>query len=176
MFRTLQLLFNLEKSKTDLMKNILKQAFHWKAIVFTLKRIKTGFKFADILNCICSVAINKSKAETALYCAFVKSHLFISRTRTDDDASEKKTISRRLDQWIKWDIDSLFLEATISQETIKRTKAKNNLLLNTKKYVTLEVLLKKRKVVSFLNDKTDSKTVHDVLLKKYLEIRKANLN
>ena len=51
-------------------------------------------------------------------------HLILARTRMEDDASNNKTIARRLDQWTNWDIDSLFLEAKSVQERMSRTKAK----------------------------------------------------
>ena len=50
--------------------------------------------------------------------------LILARAITEVDASNNKTIERRLDQWIKWDIDSLFLEAKSIQEGMKRTKTK----------------------------------------------------
>ena len=61
-----------------------------------------------------------------MYCAMVLPHLILAITRTEDDASNNKTIARQLDQWIKWDIDSLFLEAKTIQERISRTKAKRS--------------------------------------------------
>ena len=84
----------------------------------SLPRNKTGHKFFDNLNEILSATLNDSNAETAMYCAMVMPHLIIAITRTEDDVGPF--------QWIKWDLDSLFLEATAIQERINRTKAKQS--------------------------------------------------
>ena len=68
-----------------------------------------------------------------MYCAMVMSHLILARTRTEDDAAINKTIARRLDQWVKWDIDSLLVEAKVIQERMSELK-QNNLLLNKKDF------------------------------------------
>ena len=141
------------------MKNIYKQVVHWKAIFFTLPRNKTGIKFTNNLNEILSATLNDSNAETAMYCSMVMPHLILARTRTEVDAVNNKTIARRLHQWIKWDIDSLFLEAKAIQERMSSTKAKRSVdeykefdkYLSTGKIsMPFEVLERKRKVVSFL--------------------------
>ena len=111
---------NLEESKEELMENIYKQVVHWKAILFTLPRNMTGIKFTDTLNEILSTTLNDSNAETAMYCVMVMPHLILTRTRTENHASNK-TILRRLDQW-----DTLFLEAKAIQEHMTRTKAKGS--------------------------------------------------
>ena len=59
-----------------------------------------------------------------MYCAMVISHLILAKTKTKDDASNNKTIARRLDQWVKLDIDSLFFEAKAMKERMSRTKTK----------------------------------------------------
>ena len=64
-----------------------------------------------------------------MYCAMVMPHLIRARIRTEDDVSNNKTIARPLYQWIKWDIDSLFLDAKAIHERMSRTKA--NLWLET---------------------------------------------
>ena len=94
-----------------------------------------------------------------MYCAMVISHLILAKTKTKDDASNNKTIARRLDQWVKLDIDSLFFEAKAMKERMSRTKTKryvdeykeNNKYMSTGKIpLQFEVLQKKRKVVYFL--------------------------
>ena len=45
---------------------------------------------------------------------------------TEDDASNNKTLARRLEQWIKWIIDSLFLKAKAIQERMRRTKSRRS--------------------------------------------------
>ena len=173
------------KAKTELMKNIYKQVVHWKAIFFTLPRNKTGLKFTDTLNEILSATLNDFNAEMARNCAMMMPHL-LERARTEDDASNNKTIARRLDQWIKWDIDSLLLEAKSIQEFMSSTKAKRSFddykefdehmstgkISNAIRSLTEEA---KGGILS-LTDKVDIKTVLDILREKNLEPSKANLN
>ena len=93
-----------------------------------------------------------------MYCAMVMPHLILARTRTVDYASYNKTIARQLDQWIKWDIDSMFLKAKTIQERMSKTKTKRSVddyneydkyMLTGKFPIPFEVLQTKRKVVSF---------------------------
>ena len=89
-------------------------------------------------------------------------HLILARTKTENDASNNKSIARRLAQWINWDRDFLFLEAKANQERMSRTKKQkqSNLLMNKKNLINtcqqeklpmpFRVLQKTRKVVSFL--------------------------
>ena len=109
-----------------LLKNVYKQVVQRKAIFFTLPKNKTGIKFTDTLNEILSANLTDSNAETAIYCPMVMPHLILARTRMEDDAAYNKTVAGRLDQWIKWDIDSLFLETKVIQERMSRTKAKQS--------------------------------------------------
>ena len=151
-----------------------------------LLRNKTGIKFNDALIEILSSNLNDSNAETAMYCAMVISHLILAKTKTKDDASNNKTIARRLDQWVKWDIDSLFFEAKAIKERMSRTKTKRY-VDEYKKYkknmstgkisIAIRSLTEKAKGgVLSLTDKIDEKTVLDVLRKKHPEPCKANLN
>ena len=91
-------------------------------------------------------------------CAMVMPHLILARTGTEDDASNGKTISRRLDQWINLDIGSVFLEAELNQERKSKTKTKGSVddysaigkTCEEKKIpMPSEVLQKKRRMVSF---------------------------
>ena len=136
----------------------------------------TGVKFTDILNEILSAALNDSNAETTMYCAMVMPHFILERTRAEDDASNNKTNARRLGQWIKWDIDSLFLEAKAIQEGMSRTKAKQSddeykefdkYMSTGKTTNAIRSLTEEAKVcVLSLTDNVDKKTVLGVLRKK----------
>ena len=120
-----------------------------------------------------------------MYCAMVLPHLILAITRTEDDASNNKTIARQLDQWIKWDIRSLFLEANAIQERMNRTKAKRSVGEYKKfdKYMSLEkisnanrILTKKAKggALSLLTNLT--RKVLDVLRENHPGPGRANLN
>ena len=61
-----------------------------------------------------------------MYCTMVMPDIILAGTGTQDDESNSKTIARRLDQCIKWDIDSLLLEAKFPQECMSKTKAKRS--------------------------------------------------
>ena len=133
-----------------------------------------------------SDTLNDSNAETAMYCALVMHHLILLRTRLEDDTSNKKTISRRVDQWINWNIDSLFLEAKSIQEGVSRTEAKQ-FLMNTKNLMNTCQPEKNFKVIPSLTDegkggvlsltdKVDIKTVVDNLRERHPKPNKAILN
>ena len=68
--------------------------------------------------------------------------LIFARTRTEDYASNNKTIARRSDQWIKWDIESLFHEAKAIQESLSKTKAEGSV----KKYEEFDECMSKGKI------------------------------
>ena len=121
---TLQLLAEPRGKQKRTYEEGLRKICLLKSNIFTLPRNKTGFKFTDTLNEILSATLNDSNAETAMYCEMVMPHLNLARTRTEDEASNNKINARRLDQWIKWDIESLFLEAKVIQECMSRTNAK----------------------------------------------------
>ena len=113
-------------------------------------------------------------------------HLFLARTRTEDITSNNKTIARRVDQRIKWDIDSLFLEAKSIRVGASRTKGKQFLmntenLMNTcqpqKNFSAIRSLTEEAKGGVFsLTDKIDKKTVLDVSREKNPEPNEAILN
>ena len=121
-----------------------------------------------------------------MYCATVMPHLILAKTRTEDDASNNKTIARRLDQWINWGIDSLFLEAKAIQERMSRTKAKRSVdeYKECDKYMStgklsnaIRSLTEEAKAgVLSLTEKVDRKRVLDVLREQHPKPCKANLN
>ena len=102
--------------------------------------------------------------------------LILERTRAEDEASNNKTIARRLSQWIKWDIGSLFLEAKAIQDGMSRTKAKRSVeeYKEFDKYTSTantsnanRSLTEEAKVfVLSLTDKFDKRTVLGVLREK----------
>ena len=95
-----------------------------------------------------------------MYCAMVIPHLILAKTKTKDDASNNKTIARRLDQWVKLDIDSLFFGAKAMKERMSRTKTKRyvdeykeyNKYMSTRKKIhsNSKSYRKSNKVVPFL--------------------------
>ena len=121
-----------------------------------------------------------------MYCAMVILNFILANTRTEDDASNNKTIARRLDQWVKWDIDSLFFEAKAIKERRCKTKTKRyvdeykeyNKYMSTRKIsiAILSLTVKAKGGVHSLTDKVDKKTVLDVLRQKHPEPCKANSN
>ena len=151
-----------------------------------LLRNQTGLKFTDTLSEILSVTLTDSNAETAMCCAMVMPYLILARTRTEYDASNNKNIARRLDQWIKRDIDSLYIEPKAFQERMSRTKAKWSVVedkdfdkyLSTGKISSVNRSLTEEAKggVRSLTAKVDKKTVLDVLREKHSEPCKANLN
>ena len=53
-----------------------------------------------------------------MYYAMVMAQHSLARTRTEDEASNNKTIENRLGQWIKWDMDSNFLRQKLSENVL----------------------------------------------------------
>ena len=121
-----------------------------------------------------------------MYCAMMMPHLIFASTRTKVDASNNKAIARRSDQWIKWDIDSLFLEAKIIQERMSRIKAKRsvdvckvfNKYMSTERNSNAIRSLTEEPTVVFLSltDRVSKNRVFDVLREKHPEPCKLNLN
>ena len=156
------------------------------ATFLTLPRNKTGLNFTDTLNEILFATLNDSNAETAMYWAMMMPHLILASTGTEVDASNNKAIARRSDQWIKWDIDSLFLESKIVQERMSRTKAKRsvdvcnvfNKYLSTERNSNGIRSLTEEATGGFLSltDRVSQNRVFDVLREKHPEPCKLNLN
>ena len=112
-----------------------------------------------------------------MYFEMVMPHLILARTRTEDDALNNKTIARWLDQWLKWDIDSLLLKAKNIQECMSRTKAKCfvdeykeiDKFMSTGKFSSaIRIFTEETKSgVPSSTEKVDRKTVPNVLRKKH---------
>ena len=144
---------------------------------FTLPRDKTELTSADSLNEILSATLSDSNIETAMYCAMVMPHLILARTKMEDDASNNKTIARRLDQWTKWDVDSLFLEEKSVTERISRTKRFFDEYKEFVKHMSTEKIFnaiwslteEAKGCVLSLTDNVYTKTVLDVLREKHPE-------
>ena len=54
----------------------------------------------------------------------VMPHLILARTKSSNDGSINKTVSRRLDQWIKGEYEELYTEAKALQDRLTKTRAK----------------------------------------------------
>ena len=98
----------MTEEKQQVIENIYQKVVHWKSSFFIITRNKTGYKFVDTLNCILSSTIDHNeKNKTAIYAAMVMPHLILARTKSSNDGSINKTVSRRLDQWIKGEYEEL---------------------------------------------------------------------
>ena len=51
------------------------------------------------------------QTECAMICTMIMPHLLLAISKSENDASITKTLSRRLDLWIRCEFDDLFLEA-----------------------------------------------------------------
>ena len=109
-------------------------------------------------------------------------HLIIARKRKEDDASNNKTIAKRLDQWKKRSILYRFLPETVIWKRISRKEAKR--LIDEYKEFPNDISRGKSSIdnriptkavicgVLFLTDKIDKNTVLDVLHERRPELRK----
>ena len=87
-------IFNTNKQK---LRKIYNETFHWKKILFTISKNKVGFKNADVMNAILAKTLE-----------------------VGPQTSITKTLPKRLDLWIRCEIDDLFVDATALQEQLKK--------------------------------------------------------
>ena len=109
--------------------------------------------------------------------AFLLPHLVLPRNENDQDESVNKTLSGRIESWIKCDLDSLFNEAKAVQERIQKatTSYKFDPLKEFDKHMhsgklsnALQCLSNNNKGgVLNLNEKIGHESVHDILKEKH---------
>ena len=111
---------------------------HWNAVLYTISKNKTGFKFTDTMNTVLSGTLDRpEKAEIALIATMVMPHLILARSKDGNDGSITKTIGRRLDQWLNGNFMDLFLEAKALQERLpKKSKKDHDEYKEFDKYMT----------------------------------------
>ena len=105
---------------------IYSEIVHWKTVLYTISKNKTGFDFTDTMNTVLSGTLDRSeKAE------------ILARSKDGNDGSITKTIGRRLDQWLNGNFMDLFLEAKALQDRLpKKSKKDHDEYKEFDKYMT----------------------------------------
>ena len=95
---------------------------------FTISKSKVGFNIADVMNIILTKTLEGGfQSECAMVCTMIMPHLLHARSKCEIDASITKTLSRRLDLWIRCKFDDLLFEAKALQERLKKLNEKRGL-------------------------------------------------
>ena len=64
------------------------------------------------------------QTECPMICTMIMPHLLLARSKSENDASITKTLSRRLDLWIRCKFNYLFIEAKALQEHLRKFNRK----------------------------------------------------
>ena len=59
------------------------------------------------------------QTECAMICTMMMLHLLLERSKSENDASITKSLSRRLDLWIRCKLNDLFVEAKALQVRLR---------------------------------------------------------
>ena len=108
---------NFKDEQIETLRKIYNEIVHWKPIFFTISKNKVGFQIADVMNIIFTRTLEDGpQTECAMICTMIMRHLLLARSKSENDASITKTLSKRLDLWIRCKFDNLFVEAKALQE------------------------------------------------------------
>ena len=115
---------NFQDEQTETLRKIYNEIVHWKPI-FTIRKNKVGFKIADVMNIILIRTLEDGlQSDCAMICTKLMPHLLFERSKKENDASKTKTLSRRLDLWIRCKFNCLFVAAKARQECLKKLNKK----------------------------------------------------
>ena len=116
---------NFWNHQKELLRKIYNEIFHWKPIFFTMSKIEVGFNIANVMNIILpSTLENGPQTECAMICLMIIPHLLLARTKSGNDAKITKTLSRRLDLWIRSEFNKLLVEIKVLQVRLKKLNGK----------------------------------------------------
>ena len=125
----MRLLEKISKRKNETLRKIYKEIFHWEPVFFTISKNKLGFKIADFMKIfLTGTPAAGSQTECAMICTTIMPHFFLQRSKSENDASLAKTLSRKLDLWIRGNFDDLFVEAKVHQESLRYLNRKREVV------------------------------------------------
>ena len=108
---------NFEDEQLETLRKVYNEIVHWISIFFTISKNKVGFKIAEVMNLILTRTFEYGRQnECTTFCTMKMSFLFLARSKSENEVSLTKTLTRRSDLWIRCNLDDLFVEATSLQD------------------------------------------------------------
>ena len=164
--------------KAALLAIYYEEIVQWKPEFLSLRKNKAGHNFIQTLNVIFTALVDRGQHSTsAMKTAMVMPHPLLARTKDANDGSIGQTLSRRLDQWLNGQFESLVNEAKALQLRQKKTMTKHKhdtfkefdqQMTSGKISNALRYLDETEKgQVLALNDLTKGKSVYQILLDKH---------
>ena len=108
------------------LETIYQEVIRWKPSFFLIGKNKTGHQYVEVLNTLLKpLADNSNFSDAAITASMVLAHLVLPKTKSIADGSNNKTIKRRLEQFCRYQVSELLIEAKALQSKLRNTIKKN---------------------------------------------------